>query len=188
MAVKAIVGLGNPGTQYAGTRHNAGFIAVEALARNASTGFWKAGQGAWICEAEIEGQHILLAKPMTFMNASGEAVMHLMEENRMTPGDFMLMVDDFSLPLGRIRIRESGSAGGHHGLESIFRMIGSEAILRIRLGIGEETMPADKAKFVLSEFPRDRRGELDEMITKACAAVRMILVDGVSKAMAVYNA
>lgn len=176
------------GTRYRHTRHNLGFMVVDALAREAGGGAWSSKCRARICCLEIEGQNTLLAKPLTYVNKSGEAAQLLMQEHRMMPRDFLVILDDLSLPLGRIRIREKGSAGGHRGLESICRALGSEDVLRLRLGIGEEPMPADKAEFVLSDFAPDRQEALNEMIGKACDAVKMILRDGTPKAMAVYNA
>jgi len=106
----------------------------------------------------------------------------------MTPQDLLLISDDFNLPFGRIRIRARGSAAGHNGLESIFQSLGTEEVARLRLGVGEEEMPEDKARFVLADFPPDRKRDLEEMVIKAGDAVNFILSEGVSKAMSVYNA
>jgi peptidyl-tRNA hydrolase, PTH1 family len=163
-------------------------MVVDALAREAGCKAWLSTCQASVCCVEIEGQNTLLAKPATYVNRSGEAAQLLMHGHRVMPQDFLVILDDLSLPLGRLRIRERGSAGGHHGLESICQALGSEQILRLRLGIGEENMPANKAEFVLSDFAADRQETLDEMIVKACDAIRIIFRDGASKAMAVYNA
>lgn len=184
---KVIVGLGNPGDQYARNRHNAGFMAVEALAREASSD-WSADVLSRTSRAEISGCRVLLAKPSTYMNYSGKAVHVLLSALRRTPEDLLLVVDDLSLPFGRIRIRERGSAGGHNGLESVLTILGTDEILRVRMGIGEENMPEDKADFVLSDFPPEQKTELSEMIMKAGDAVKSILRDGVSKTMTIFNA
>jgi peptidyl-tRNA hydrolase, PTH1 family len=187
-ASKIVIGLGNVGKRYRNTRHNVGFMVVDALAKGAGNGPWSSACRASICYLKTEALTVLLAKPLTYVNGSGEAAHLLMQEHRLMPRDFLVILDDLSLPLGRMRIREKGSAGGHRGLESICRALGSEEVLRLRLGIGEGIMPADKAGFVLSSFPADRQKVLDEMIGKACDAIKMILGDGAPKAMAVYNA
>ncbi len=184
---RVIIGLGNPGERYAQNRHNIGFMVLEALAREAAGNHWTVEIMASTCQMEIAGCQVLLAKPLTYMNNSGEAVQFLLPIIQKTTQDLILILDDLNLPLGRIRIRERGSAGGHRGLESILKSLGSEEILRIRLGIGEGKMPQDKSEFVLSDFPPHRQTELNEMINKAGAAVKSILRDGISQAMAVFN-
>jgi PTH1 family peptidyl-tRNA hydrolase len=184
---KIIVGLGNPGQQYNRNRHNAGFMVVEAIAREAA-GKWSNSLFSRICRIEIGKLQVLLAEPLTYMNHSGTAVHELLLALELNPDDLLIVLDDLNLPLGRIRIRERGSAGGHHGLESIVAALGTEEILRLRLGIGEERMPRDKTDFVLSDFPAERQAELEEMIINAGNAVKSILNDGVSKSMAMFNA
>jgi peptidyl-tRNA hydrolase, PTH1 family len=188
LAPRIIAGLGNPGERYANTRHNVGFMVVEDLARRAGVGRWKVVGPARVCQAKFAGQPVILAEPLTFMNASGAAILPLLSEYEMTPQDLLLISDDFNLPFGRIRIRARGSAAGHNGLESIFQSLGTEEVARLRLGVGEEEMPEDKARFVLADFPPDRRRDLEEMVIKAGDAVNFILSEGVSKAMSVYNA
>ena len=184
---RIIVGLGNPGAQYARTRHNVGFMAVETLCREES-GCWSPGEISRTCRIEIHSCPMLLVEPLTYMNRSGKAVHAVLSELGRGPQDLLLLVDDLNLPFGRIRIRERGSAGGHHGLESIFTELETEEIVRVRMGIGEEHMPEDKSGFVLSDFPPEKQTDLNEMITKAGNAVRSIVRDGVSKTMAIYNA
>lgn len=180
--------MGNPGERYANNRHNVGFLVVEALAREAGAASWSMECLARICRANLEGWPLMLVKPLTFMNKSGEALRLLHSRYQVAPQDLLVVLDDLSLPFGRLRIRERGTAGGHHGLESIIEAVESSEILRLRLGIGEEQMPQLKTEFVLSDFPGERQAEVNEMITKACDAVRTILRDGVSKAMAAFNA
>jgi peptidyl-tRNA hydrolase, PTH1 family len=127
-------------------------------------------------------------KPLAYMNNSGKAVHALMTGLNMGPENLIVIYDDLDLPLGRIRIRRKGSAGGHHGLESVLDILCTREILRVRLGIGEEQMPDDKIDFVLSDFPPGKQKELDGMIIKAGDAVTSILENGVSKSMTIFNA
>ena len=184
---KIIIGLGNPGEQYARNRHNVGFMVLDALAREVY-GNWSTYKLTRTCRVKLKGYQVLLAEPLTYMNRSGNAVRVLLSEFQRDSQDLLVLVDDLNLPFGRIRIRERGTAGGHHGLESILADLNTEDVVRIRLGIGEEQMPKDKANFVLSDFPPNRQAELDEMIIKAGNAVKSILNDGVAKTMAIYNA
>lgn len=183
-----IIGLGNPGARYAGTRHNAGFMVVDALAREARSDRWSGESGSLVCRASICGIRTLLAKPLTYMNLSGQAVIRLLSDHGLALNDVLLIVDDLNLPFGRIRLRSRGSAGGHHGLESVIRAVGSEDFIRIRLGIGEEDAPLNKAEFVLADFPPERESGLSDMIRRAGEAAKMILGEGVTRAMSVYNA
>ncbi len=186
--MRLIVGLGNPGARYERTRHNAGYMVIDELAREARAGAWSTRCQASVCTSEIAGRQVLLAKPLTFMNASGRAFRLLLDEYGVEPGAALVVLDDLNLLLGRIRIRERGSSGGHHGLESIARELGSDEIVRVRLGIGQETMPEDKAEFVLSDFPAESTAEVNEMIARAAQAVRTIVTDGLSRAMSLFNA
>jgi PTH1 family peptidyl-tRNA hydrolase len=184
---RVVVGLGNPGKIYERNRHNVGFMAVEALAGERS-GRWAAHGSSRTCRLDIGGSPVLLVQPLLFMNRTGEAVQLLLSDVHRTPQDLLLLVDDLNLPLGRIRIRERGSAGGHRGLESVLTILETDEIVRVRMGIGEEGMPEDKSGFVLADFPPEKQKDLDEMIIKAGNAVKSILRDGVSKTMAIFNA
>lgn len=184
---KIVVGLGNPGQRYRWNRHNAGFLVADALARQAD-GTWSTFLSSSICKVEILGHPILLAKPLTYMNRSGEAVHALITALKQGPEKLILIYDDLDLPMGRIRIRRTGSSGGHRGLESILEVFGTEEIMRIRLGIDEEQIQDDKIDYVLSDFPPEKRTELDGMIIKAGDALKSILKDGVSKSMTIFNA
>ena len=186
--VTIIVGLGNPGARYARTRHNAGFMVLDALAHEGRMRPWTPECHSLTGICEIAGQRVLLAKPLTFMNLSGQAVSALLEKHDLGLESLVVILDDVNLPFGKIRVRERGSAGGHHGLESIIRALGSAEFVRVRIGIAEESLPEDKADYVLSEFPREREAELQETIQKAGDAVTTILSDGVSRAMSLFNA
>jgi PTH1 family peptidyl-tRNA hydrolase len=184
---KIIIGLGNPGRRFFRNRHNIGFMVLDALARQTS-GSWAPYLLSQACRTEISGCRVLLAKPSTYMNHSGKAVHALLSALQHDTRDLLLILDDLNLPFGRIRIRPKGSAGGHNGLESIMSTMLTEDITRLRIGIGEESMPEDKSDFVLSDFPPEKQTELDEMIVKAGDAVKSILSSGVAKTMALYNA
>jgi PTH1 family peptidyl-tRNA hydrolase len=186
--VRLIVGLGNPGIRYQRTRHNAGYMAIDELARGTPLVLWSVCCQSLTLEAALGTHRVVLAKPLTFMNRSGPAVRLLLEVFRIDPKEMVLILDDLNLPLGRIRIRERGSSGGHNGLESVIETLNSDEILRVRLGIGEDDMPEDKSGFVLSDFPPSREAELKVMITKAAQAVNTLLDDGVTRAMSVFNA
>jgi peptidyl-tRNA hydrolase, PTH1 family len=184
---KIIVGLGNPGNQYAANRHNIGFMVLDLLAMEAN-GQWTFNMLTRTCHINIDGNPVLLVEPLNYMNNSGKAVHTLLSALQRGPEGLLVICDDLNLPLGRIRIREKGSAGGHHGLESILSVFGTEEISRLRVGIGEEQMPEDKAGFVLSDFPPGKKVELSEMICTARDAVKSIVRNGVPKTMAIFNA
>ena len=186
--MRLIVGLGNPGVRYNRTRHNAGFMVVEALAREARAGAWLTRCESLICLANIGPEQVLLAKPLTFMNVSGRAVRLLLREHALEVNEMVLVLDDLNLPLGKIRIRERGSPGGQRGLESVARALETEEFIRVRIGIGEESMPEDKADFVLAEFPPAKKPEWEDTVAKAAQAVRFVIVEGVQKAMSIFNA
>lgn len=184
---RIIIGLGNPGRRYARSRHNIGFMVLEAIARKAG-GQWSATSLSRTCRIDLGSHPVLLVEPLTYMNRSGVAVHILLSNLQRKPQDLLLVVDDLNLPFGRIRVRERGTAGGHHGLESILNILETDEVVRVRLGIGEEQMPGDKADFVLSDFPQQKQTELDALILKAGDAIQSILNEGVSKTMAIFNA
>ena len=186
--MKLIVGLGNPGARYESTRHNVGYMVLDELAQEAQNGAWSARCHALVCAVTVAAKPALLAKPLTYMNLSGQAIRSLLDEYRLDPKELILVLDDLNLPFGRIRIRERGSSGGHNGMESIICMLDSDEIIRVRLGIGQEDMPDEKAGFVLSDFSPDQAAELKAMITRAALAVRCIVAEGASRAMSDFNA
>jgi len=185
--VKLAVGLGNPGGKYARSRHNLGFMVIDALA-GGSRSPWSLRCDALVRSQEVAGRSILLAKPQTYMNLSGRAVRGLLASEGWGAEVLVVVSDDFNLPFGRIRIRERGSAGGHNGLISIIGALGTEEFLRLRLGVGEPDQPDEKTGFVLSRVPEEREQDLAEMVARARDAVQTLIAEGVAKAMSVYNA
>lgn len=182
-----IVGLGNPGADYEGSRHNAGFLVVAGLAESCGTRL-SAGRGDFISgDCRIEGAHARLALPMTYMNRSGRAVAQLLEETGAAPSDVLVVCDDVNLPLGRIRLRPSGSNGGHNGLASIIEVLGTDSFARLRLGVGMPPDEVDMADYVLEDFSDDERQVVTEMIERSVEAVRTVLRDGLDRAMTAHN-
>jgi PTH1 family peptidyl-tRNA hydrolase len=184
-----IVGLGNPGLEYEWSRHNLGFMLIDKLALEAGAEVKRRECSSLAGRAEIEGRAVKLIKPQTFMNLSGEAVACLVAKHKLaTPGEGLLVIsDDLALPLGSIRIRARGSAGGHNGLKSIIGALGSDEFIRLRIGIQPDHPVTDVKGFVLSPFPRSVRAEVEEILNRSAEAVHAILRDGVLKAMAMYN-
>jgi len=189
-AIRLVVGLGNPGLQYAATRHNVGFRTLDLLRERAGGPAWRsapAGEGD-VSEASFGSGAVRLAKPRTYMNASGEFVGALARYWKVGPGSVLVVSDDFSLPLGRIRIRLRGSSGGQKGLESILEGLGTQEVPRLRLGIGPRPPWLDAADFVLERFLNEEREAASGMIAEACEAVRTACERGLEAAMNVFNA
>lgn len=184
-----VVGLGNPGTEYAGTRHNAGFEVIDLLLKKVagrmeenhgcSSHYWK---------GNYAGRLLLLQKPETFMNLSGNAVAPLLAKNGLNAENLLVISDDVDLPLGKIRIRKSGSCGGHNGLRSIMEKVGTESFARLRIGIGHDFRGASQgAEYVLAPFEGKEKELFDSVAEKAAEAVVLILRRGLSFAMNSYN-
>ena len=184
-----IVGLGNPGKEYERTRHNLGFLVIDKLAEEERIVVGSRECRSLIGRGEIEGQPVKVIKPQTFMNLSGEAVSCLAAKHHLVlPADRLIVLsDDLALPIGRIRIRERGSAGGHNGLKSIIAALGSNEFTRLRMGIQPDHPISDSKRFVLDTFARSELETVDEMIERAAKAVRTIIRDGALKAMAENN-
>lgn len=187
--IRLVVGLGNPGSEYAATRHNIGFRTVDRLREQAGGPPWRlapAGEGE-VCEASLDGAVVRLAKPMTYMNASGEFVGSLARYWKIEAGSILVVSDDFSLPMGRIRIRLSGSSGGQRGLESILAHLGTQEVPRLRLGVGPLPPGFEAAGYVLGRFRPEEREQASEMIARAGDAVRAICTEGLTAAMNEFN-
>jgi PTH1 family peptidyl-tRNA hydrolase len=188
--MKAIVGLGNPGAKYRGTRHNIGFAVVDELARRWALAFESAPADALIAKwRPIDAGPVLLAKPLTFMNASGEATGALARYFKIDIGDLLIVVDEVQLPLGRIRARARGSAGGHNGLKSIIAYLGDD-FSRLRVGVGRGPEGSDRrdlADHVLSRFEPDEKADVERMIERAADAAATFVTSGIAAVMNAYN-
>lgn len=183
-----IVGLGNPGPKYACTRHNAGFMALDALAEKCGVNVTRVKFHALVGEAEIGGVKCLLMKPQTFMNESGTAVQAAADYYKIPPERVIVVFDDISLDPGRLRIRRKGSDGGHNGIKSIIACLDSEQFPRIKLGVGAKPHPGyNLADWVLSRFPEAERKALGEACENACAAAELIVAGRIDEAMNRYN-
>jgi peptidyl-tRNA hydrolase, PTH1 family len=185
--VKLIVGLGNPGFEYHRTPHNLGFMAVDRLAEICRAEFLRREARAWVASARFHGQQVILAKPQTFMNLSGVSVSSLLRSVNLPLDDLIVLVDDVDLPLGTLRIRRKGSAGGHNGLKSIIGALETDVFTRVRMGACPDQPVVDLVSYVLNPFREEDWEAVDGMIDQALQAVRVIVKEGVEKAMNVFN-
>mgnify|MGYP006269127077 FL=1 len=185
--MKLVAGLGNPGRQYVGTRHNVGFevidrlvdrhgVSIEAAPADAVMGKWRDG-----------GEVVLLVKPLTFMNLSGEAIGQLLRYFKVAVTDLLVISDDVTLPIGRLRIRSGGSEGGHNGLRSVAQVLGTNDYPRLRVGVGRGDTRRDLADHVLSRFEPEEQPGVQDAVTRAADAVECWVRDGMAKTMNVYN-
>ena len=182
--MKAIVGLGNPGPQYKGTRHNVGFEVVDELARRGGIAFESAPAEALI--AKWRAADALIVKPLTFMNLSGQAIGELLRYFKIDVADLLVIVDEVQLPLGKVRARSRGSAGGHNGLKSVIAHLGDE-FARLRLGVGRGDERRNLADHVLTRFDKDETAEVDRMIARAADAAETFITSGIAAVMNQYN-
>ena len=188
-----LVGLGNPGSDYAATRHNLGFILIDKLAEEERIAVKRRECNSLVGQGEVEGVVIRLAKPQTFMNLSGAAascLLRKLESDAPVPQpakQLVVISDDLALPLGAVRLRERGSAGGHNGLKSIINAIGTNEFIRLRMGIQPDHPVSDARTFVLESFRKPQREEVEQILDKAAKAVHSVLRDGIKKTMSVFN-
>ncbi|MBO4808438.1 MAG: aminoacyl-tRNA hydrolase [Lachnospiraceae bacterium] len=183
-----IVGLGNPGKKYENTRHNVGFAVIDKLAKDCDIKVNKSKHSAKIGEGVIEGEKVVLAKPQTYMNLSGMSVRSLMDFYKIDPeSELIIISDDIDLPTGNLRIRKSGSAGGHNGLKSIIANVGTQGFTRIRVGVGAKIEGEDLADHVLGHFNKDDAKIIEIAAETAAEAIKTMLTDGVDKAMNKFN-
>jgi PTH1 family peptidyl-tRNA hydrolase len=185
--VKIVVGLGNPGSKYDGTRHNIGFLVIDSLARQHHIALDQHQCDALIGVGKSHEEPLLLAKPETFMNRSGVAVAALLQQYGVTAADLIVIYDDLDLPLGRIRIRTEGSAGGHRGVSSIIEHLGGVPFNRIRIGVGRPPEGTVAIDHVLARFGAAEMADLSTAIERAAAALGCLIHEGAAAAMGVYN-
>lgn len=185
--MRIIVGLGNPGRRYQGTRHNVGFAVADEAARRIGADF-ESGRAETLTARHGRGPDaVLVAKPLTMMNLSGESVAGLAGFYKVDPASILVVADDVNLPLGRLRLRARGSAGGHNGLRSIIGCLGTEEFPRLRVGVGRGDPRRDLADHVLARFDGDERDEVERAIARAADAVDTFLAEGIEAAMNQYN-
>jgi PTH1 family peptidyl-tRNA hydrolase len=185
--MKIIIGLGNPGRKYERTRHNAGFMAIDELARGLRFDLTQEKYHAVIGRGRIGDTEALLAKPQTFMNESGRSAGAVLRYTYGSPADLIVLHDELDLPLGAVRVKAGGGHGGHNGLRSLIEHLGTPDFVRVRIGVGRPEPGRDAAVYVLSPFRADERGLAEESFARAAEAVRVIIADGLPKAMNAFN-
>ena len=184
--MKLIVGLGNPGRAYAYNRHNVGFMCIDHFARGNRISIKERRKKAKVGMGEVAGMRVVLAKPRTYMNVSGEAVAQLVRQLGVPLDDLIVVCDDLDLPVGKVRIRPRGGSGGHRGLQSIISALGSQEFARIRVGIGRPDN-SDEIAYVLSDFTAEERKQVREAMAAVADALHSILAEGIEAAMNKYN-
>lgn len=183
-----VVGLGNPTSQYAGTRHNIGFDAIDILADRMGINVDTKKHKALIGKGMIGSEKVVLAKPQTFMNLSGESVGELVDFYKIDPEDELIVIyDDISMDVGKIRIRAKGSAGGHNGIKSIIAHTGSDVFKRVKIGVGDKPKGMDLAAYVLGRFSAEDRKNVDEAVIKAAMAVEVMIIEDINTASNKFN-
>jgi PTH1 family peptidyl-tRNA hydrolase len=185
--MKLVAGLGNPGRRYEGTRHNVGFDVLDLLARRHGAEWEAAPRGIEALVARWRSHDTVLAKPLTFMNLSGTAIVALLQFYKIDPVDLLVVVDDVNIDLGRLRLRPGGSAGGHNGLKSVIGSLGSEQFARMRIGVGRGDQRRDLADHVLARFDAGERSTVAGMVDRAADAVELFIAEGINAAMNRYN-
>lgn len=181
-----IVGLGNIGPEYVGTRHNIGFMVVDALAET-SGAVWSSCRYGDMAVVKVKNCELMLLKPSTFMNLSGVAIRYWMNKEKLPLENLLVVVDDLALPFGTIRLRKGGSDAGHNGLKNIASELGTQAYSRLRFGIGNQFARGGQVDFVLGKFPREDMEEMPARLEKACEAIKAYALSGIEFAMTHYN-
>ncbi len=183
-----IVGLGNPTKEYKNTRHNIGFDVIDAIAEKYDISVLEKKHKALIGKGNIEGEKVILAKPLTYMNLSGESVRELTDYYKIDEKEELIVIfDDISLDVGQLRIRKKGSAGGHNGIKSIISHLGHDSFMRIKMGVGDKPKGYDLADYVLGRFSGKEREIMDESAKKAVDAVKVMMLESADAAMNIYN-
>ena len=187
--MKLVVGLGNPGPEYRGTRHNVGFLVVDELTKRwRVSDEWREKFEALQIKTTIGDEPVIVAKPLTFMNLSGQAVAELAGFYKIDPPDVFVVTDDVALPLGRLRARREGGAGGHNGLKSVIQHLGTQAFPRMRVGVGRGDDRRDLSDHVLGRFEAGEREIVSAAVLRAADATEMFLREGIERAMGAFNA
>lgn len=183
-----IVGLGNPGKDYENTRHNVGFMVIDEAAEKYHISVNEKKHKAIVGKGFIAGQKVILVKPQTFMNLSGESVRDIIDYYKIDEKTELIIIsDDISLDVGALRVRKKGSAGGHNGLKNIILHLGHDEFQRIRMGVGEKPAGYDLADYVLGHFPKDEKEKIEESVKKAADALEVMIADGPDAAMNQFN-
>lgn len=185
---RLVVGLGNPGPEYAHTRHNAGFLVVDLLGENLRAAYWKDEAGAKTSQVRLGSDDVVLAKPETFMNISGKAVSKLSDIHESPHDEVIIVHDDIDLPEGSVRVKNGGGHGGHNGLRSLTEALGTDGYIRVRVGVGRPPGRMDAADYVLEPLRGAALDDLEAMVPTAAQAVIHILEHGVDSAMQEFNA
>lgn len=183
----AVVGLGNPGPEYADTRHNAGFLCIDALARRHDIRLTRQHRSAIVGEGEIEGRDVALVKPRTYVNRSGIAIQYLQARYALSMDRLLVVYDDINLPPGKLRLRGRGSAGGHNGVKSVIETTGSQDFPRLRIGVGRPPDGIGQVEHVIGAMERDERDALDAAVARAADAVECLMAEGIDETMSRFN-
>lgn len=187
-AIRLIAGLGNPGAEYMASRHNAGFLAIDRLLQVLpSMGEMVRGCSGQLWQGRFRGQSLRLLKPLTFMNLSGESLLQAQQQFGLSPSEILVIYDDLDLPVGTLRLRETGSAGGHNGMDSIIQSLGTVHIPRLRIGIGQEGARRRQVDYVLSDFTAEELPLMVNAFSEAAEWVKFTLSRGLQEAMTCYN-
>lgn len=184
---RVVIGLGNPGREYASTRHNVGQWCIDRLAEAHSTGRFRRSRLAEVAEGTIGGRRVVLAKPRTYVNNSGRAVTSLMAKYTAAPEDLLVVYDEMDLPAGSIRLRARGGSGGHNGMKSIIDATGTQEFPRLRIGVGRPARSGGEVEHVLGSMPSGEKASVDDAVSRAAEAIEAVLRDGVVEAMNRYN-
>lgn len=182
-----VVGLGNPGSQYVGTRHNVGFDVIDAVSAARGGGSARKKFNGEVCEIVVGAERVMLLKPLTFMNLSGGSVLAARDFHKLAAEDVLVICDDMNLPLGRLRVRANGSAGGQKGLADIIQRLGTDAVPRLRLGVGQPAAGRDAVGHVLGKFAPDEKPAVEAAVAKATAATIEWIERGIVNCMNKYN-
>jgi PTH1 family peptidyl-tRNA hydrolase len=184
--MKIVIGLGNPGTKYTKTRHNIGFMVIDKFLKGCNVSFTKKHRDSIVNKCLIEGEEILFVKPQLFMNLSGISTKRIVEKHNCNLNEILVILDDINIPLGKVRIREKGSSGGHNGLKSISDHLKTTDFPRLRIGIGS-IASEDTKDFVLSRFTREEKDVIDGALDKACNAIKYWITEDINNCMSMIN-